>query len=75
MVASGAFDILNGLTEWLGDLSTRWWFVLVVLARALLDSIAPIVPSESTVIIGGVDDHLYGCRRRILRRLNRLYIG
>lgn len=54
MIASGVFDVLNGMTEWLGDISTRWWFVLVIFIIALLDSVVPIVPSESTVIIGGI---------------------
>lgn len=54
MIASGMFELLNGLTEWLGDISARWWFVLVIFAIALLDSVVPIVPSESTVIIGGI---------------------
>ena len=54
MIASGVFDVVNGLTEWLGDISARWWFVLVIFIIALLDSVVPIVPSESTVIIGGI---------------------
>lgn len=54
MIASGVFDILNGLTDWLGDISARWWFILVIFIIALLDSVVPIVPSESTVIIGGI---------------------
>lgn len=54
MIASGLFEVLNGLTEWLGDISAKWWFVLLILVIALLDSVVPIVPSESTVIIGGI---------------------
>jgi len=54
MIASGIFDFLNGLTEWLGDISARWWFILVIFIIALLDSVVPVVPSESTVIIGGI---------------------
>ena len=54
MIASGVFDVVNNLTEWLGDISGRWWFVLVIFIIALLDSIVPIVPSETTVIIGGI---------------------
>ena len=54
MLASGVFDFLNGLTDWLGDISARWWFVLLIFIIALLDSIVPVVPSETTVIIGGI---------------------
>ncbi len=54
MIAAGVFSFLNGLTDWLGDISSRWWFVLVIFIIALLDSVVPIVPSESTVIIGGI---------------------
>jgi len=54
VIASGLFDFLNGLTDWLGDISARWWFVLVIFVIALLDSVVPVVPSESTVIIGGI---------------------
>lgn len=54
MIASGIFDFLNGLTEWLGDISAKWWFILVIFIIALLDSVVPVVPSESTVIIGGI---------------------
>ena len=54
MIGSGVFDFLNGLTDWLDDVSSNWWFYLVILIIALLDSVVPVVPSESTVIIGGI---------------------
>jgi len=54
MFASGLFDFLNGLTEWLADISANPWFYGVVFIIALLDSVVPVVPSESTVIIGGI---------------------
>lgn len=54
MIASGIFDFVNGLTDWLGDISAKWWFIGVIFIIALLDSVVPIVPSESTVIIGGI---------------------
>ena len=54
MLASGIFDFVNGITDWLDEISARWWFVLVIFIIALLDSVVPIVPSESTVIIGGI---------------------
>ncbi len=54
VIGSGVFDFLNGLTDWLDDVSSNWWFYLVILIIALLDSVVPVVPSESTVIIGGI---------------------
>ena len=50
-------DISNYFTEvtdWLADFSANWWFVLIIFAMAFLDSVIPIVPSETMVIIGGV---------------------
>lgn len=47
-------DGFGEVTEWLADFSSHWWFLLVIFAVAYLDSIFPIVPSESMVIIGGV---------------------
>jgi membrane protein DedA with SNARE-associated domain len=43
-------NFFDHLSEW----SSHWWFLLVILAIAFLDSVIPIVPSETTVIIGGV---------------------
>jgi membrane-associated protein len=43
----GAFDTLR-------ELSDSPWFLLGVFGVALLDSIVPVVPSETMVIIGGV---------------------
>jgi membrane protein DedA with SNARE-associated domain len=48
------WGVLGDLTEWLRDISGGWWFLAVVLIIATLDSVFPIVPSETTVIIGGV---------------------
>jgi len=60
-VLGGAFSWLGDLFGWLGELTedlnewaTNWWFLLVILVIAFLDSVVPIVPSETTVIIGGV---------------------
>jgi len=47
-------NIITDLTEWLEDISAEWWFLLVILGVALLDSVIPIVPSETTVILGGI---------------------
>ena len=48
------WGIIGDLTEWLKDISGNWWFLAIVLIIALLDSVIPVVPSETTVIIGGV---------------------
>ena len=50
MVAS----IITDLTDWVDEISSNQWFLLVVFTIALLDSIIPVVPSETTVIAGGV---------------------
>ena len=47
-------NILTDLTDWIDEIASYWWFPLVVFAIALLDSVIPIVPSETTVIAGGV---------------------
>ena len=46
--------IITDLSDWLEDISGNWWFLLVILVIAFFDSVVPIVPSETTVIIGGV---------------------
>ena len=51
LAASG---VINSLTDWLDRVSGNWWFLAVILVIALLDSVIPVVPSETTVIIGGV---------------------
>jgi membrane protein DedA with SNARE-associated domain len=47
-------NIITDLTEWIGEISSFWWFPLIVFVVAMLDSIFPVVPSETTVIAGGV---------------------
>ena len=47
-------NIITDLTDWLDDIAGNWWFLLVIFAIAFLDSVIPIVPSETAVIIGGV---------------------
>jgi membrane-associated protein len=47
-------SIVTDFTDWLQDFSANWWFLLVIFALALLDSVVPIVPGETTVIAGGV---------------------
>jgi membrane-associated protein len=47
-------NIITDLTDWIDEISAYWWFPLIIFVIALLDSIIPIVPSETTVIAGGV---------------------
>jgi len=49
-----AWGPINDLTDWLNDVAGNWWFLAVIFVIALLDSVIPVVPSETTVIIGGV---------------------
>ena len=47
-------DVANQASDWLKDFSASPWFYVIIFVIALLDSILPIVPSETLVIIGGV---------------------
>lgn len=47
-------NVITDLTDWLDDISSRWWYLVVILVIAFLDSVVPIVPSETAVIIGGI---------------------
>lgn len=47
-------SIITDVTDWLDEFSSNWWFVLIVFSVALLDSVFPVVPGETTVIAGGV---------------------
>ncbi len=44
----------HDLTDWIDQISGNWWFLIVIFVIAYLDSVVPVVPSETTVIIGGV---------------------
>ena len=50
----GVIDWLTDFTDKLGIWAGNWWFLGVIFIIALLDSVIPVVPSETTVIIGGV---------------------
>ena len=54
LIAASGDGIVSRLTDWLVDTSSAQWFLMVIFVIALLDSVIPIVPSETTVIIGGV---------------------
>lgn len=47
-------NVLTDASEWLEDFSSRWYFLAIIFAVAYLDSVVPIVPSETMVIVGGV---------------------
>ena len=47
-------NIITDVMDRLDEFSSYWWFLLVIFAVALLDSVIPIVPGETTVIAGGV---------------------
>jgi membrane protein DedA with SNARE-associated domain len=55
---AGAFswfgDRFTEVSDWIAEVSDNWWFVFVIFTVALLDSVLPIVPGETTVIAGGV---------------------
>jgi membrane protein DedA with SNARE-associated domain len=48
------FGWLGALGEDLGNLAGNWWFLAVVAAVAIADSVVPVLPSETTVILAGV---------------------
>lgn len=47
-------NVITDQFDQLKDFSANWWFLLIIFTIAMLDSILPIVPGETTVIIGGV---------------------
>jgi len=47
-------NIVTDASDWLADFSSNWYFLAIIFAVAYLDSVVPIVPSETMVIIGGV---------------------
>ncbi len=49
-----AANFLTELSDKLSDWASNWWFLGVILVIAFLDSMIPVVPSETSVIIGGV---------------------
>lgn len=54
MTATLFANAITDVADWLSEISANWWFLIVIVVVAFLDSIFPIVPSETTVIIGGV---------------------
>ena len=52
-------SFLDSFFNWLEHYSGSPWFYVVIFSIALLDSVVPVVPSESLVIIGGVSAGLH----------------
>ena len=46
--------VVNTFFDWLKESSSSPWFYLIIFVIAVFDSVLPIVPSETLVIIGGV---------------------
>src|SRR4051812_29574023 len=60
-MTAGAFSWFTDATSWLGDRADQltgwaghWWFLALIFAIALFDSVIPMLPSETALIIGGV---------------------
>ena len=47
-------NLLNDFFLWLEHFSSSPWFYVIILTIAIADSVLPIVPSETLVIVGGV---------------------
>lgn len=47
-------NVITDASDWLADFSANWYFLAIIFAVAFLDSILPVVPGETMVIIGGV---------------------
>jgi membrane-associated protein len=47
-------NVITDASEWLEDFSSNWYFLVIIFVVAFLDSVVPIVPSETLVIVGGV---------------------
>ncbi len=49
-----ATELANSLLDWIETFTTSPWFYVVLFAVAFLDSVFPVVPSETSVILGGI---------------------
>jgi membrane-associated protein len=47
-------NVITDASDWLADFSANWYFLLIIFVVAVADSVIPVVPSETMVIIGGV---------------------
>ena len=44
-------NIITDLTDWLDEVAGHWWFLFVIFGIAVADSVIPVVPSETAVIV------------------------
>lgn len=59
-------NIFTDVIEELDDIAGNWWFLFVILGIAFLDSVVPVVPSETAVILGGLAAYDNGGVGRLL---------
>lgn len=53
-IFSSLWNFITGATGYIEEISSNWWFLAIVFVIAMLDSVIPVVPSETAVIAGGV---------------------
>jgi membrane-associated protein len=53
-MTGGVFSWIGEFTDQLADWAANWWFLILVVVIPFLDSMIPIVPGETTVILAGV---------------------
>lgn len=54
MTATLLANVITDASDWLADFSSNWYFLAIIFGVAFFDSVVPVVPSETMVIIGGV---------------------
>jgi membrane protein DedA with SNARE-associated domain len=54
LVIASPVDWIDAVLDWLETFSSSPWFYAAIFIIALLDSVIPVVPSETTVILGGI---------------------
>jgi membrane protein DedA with SNARE-associated domain len=59
-------NIITDLIEELDEIAGNWWFLFVIFGIAFLDSVIPVVPSETAVILGGLAAYDHGVDRLLL---------
>ncbi|MEZ5217943.1 MAG: DedA family protein [Ilumatobacteraceae bacterium] len=69
--------IITDVTNRLFDLSGIWWFLALILVIAFFDSVIPVVPSETLVIMGGIaaSQHQYSVLLVILLGAVGAFLG
>lgn len=59
-------SIVTDFIEELDEIAGNWWFLFVIFGIAFLDSVIPVVPSETAVILGGLAAYDHGADRLLL---------